>query len=238
MTEPGRKIITGARNIIKSSVTFTKLAQIFIYLTPFFTIFFLFIFSVLTNNILKGLIFLSGILFTIFINYLLMSTIRLKQSENASLLCNVFPKPFSFMDKEGVYMAPSINSTLLTFCFTYLILPMIIVDKRYNFPLLFILLVLLISNIITEIYSSCIDIASAAMGIVLGGIFGTAYYFFIKRNDTQNIEFSNYLKISSTAQMCSKPRKKNYRCKVHDRRKNPHAVVDPTLPSHEHSHTH
>lgn len=217
---PGQKIISSAREIISSSMTITKLLQIFIYLTPFFTIFFLFIFSILTNNILKGLIFLSGILFTVFINYLLMSTIRLKQSENASLLCNLFPKPFSFRDQDGFYMAPSINATLLTFCLTYLILPMIFVDKKYNYLLLFMLLVLLISNIVTEYFSKCINIASAAMGILLGGILGTAYYFFIKKNDTPNNEFSNYLKIPSTAQMCSKPSKKNYRCKVHDRRRN------------------
>ena len=235
---PEEQIIDSAREIIARSMTITKLLEIFIYLTPFFTIFFLFIFSILTNNILKGLIFLSGILFTVFINYLLMSTIRLKQNVNASLFCNLFPKPFSFRDQDGFYMAPSINATLLTFCLTYLILPMIIVDKKYNYPLLFILLVLLISNIITEYFSNCINIASAGMGILLGAGLGTGYYFFIKINDTPNKEFSNYLKIPSSAQMCSKPGKKNYRCKVHDRRRNSHAVVDPSLPSHEHSHTH
>jgi len=228
---PEEQIIDSAREIITRSMTITKLLEIFIYLTPFFTIFFLFIFSILTNNILKGLIFLSGILFTVFINYLLMSTIRLKQNVNASLFCNLFPKPFSFRDQDGFYMAPSINATLLTFCLTYLILPMIIVDKKYNYPLLFILLVLLISNIITEYFSNCINIASAGMGILLGAGLGTAYYFFIKINDTSNKEVSNYLKIPSSAQMCSKPGKKNYRCKVHDRRRNPHSVVDPATVS-------
>jgi hypothetical protein len=228
--------INSVRQVITSSVTFTKFLQIFVYLTPFFTIFFLFIFSVLTNNILKGLIFLSGILFTVFINYLLLNTIRLKQDDKASFLCNLFPKPFSFMDSEGVYMAPSVNVTLLTFCLTYLILPMIIVNKKYNYPLIFILLILLISDIVTEYYSYCINIASAGMGILLGGILGTAFYFLIKMNDRPpDAEYSNYLKIPSSAEMCSKPGKKNYRCKVHDKRRNPHSVVDPSTVPHEHS---
>tara|TARA_Y100000992_G_scaffold217748_2_gene150521 strand:- start:10039 stop:10764 length:726 start_codon:yes stop_codon:yes gene_type:complete len=239
---PAENTINSVRQIITSSITITKFLQIFVYLTPFFTIFFLFIFSVLTNNILKGLIFLSGILFTIFINYLLLNTIRLKQSPNASYLCNLFPKPFSFMDSEGVYMAPSVNVTLLTFCLTYLIIPMI--NKKYNYPLIFILLILLISDIITEYYSQCINIASAGMGLLLGGILGTAYYYLIKKYDNPPYaEYSNYLKIPSSAEMCSKPGKKNYRCKVHDRRRNPHSVVDPGTVPHEHSihleqHTH
>ena len=115
-------------------------------------------------------------------------------------------------------------------------------NKTYNYSVIFIFSILLVTNIVTEVISKCIDITSAGMGVLLGWLLGTGFYYAIEKGadkKSQGIEYSNYLKINSNSEMCSKPGKKNYKCKVHNRRKDPHAFQDPQndVP-HIHSHTH
>ena len=57
-----------------------------------------------------------------------------KQSEFASPFCNILPGPFTVKGESGIFNAPSMSSTVLSFASTYLIYPMINNNQTNNRP--------------------------------------------------------------------------------------------------------
>jgi len=169
-------------------------------------------YSILTNNIIKGLLFIVGLVIITFFNYLLKNMLRSKQELEASLFCNILPAPFTVNNIDGVYNSPSLSSTIIGYTAAYLIFPMNM-NKQSNPALIAFLVGLLGINGAIEIHDKCTPTSGVVLGALVGILFGILYYSMLKMSGNGKLAYFNE-KISNNTQ-CSKPGKTQFRCKTY-----------------------
>lgn len=197
-------------------MSLTNLFQYISFTAPILVIFFITLFSIMQNNLEKGLIFNMGIVILSTLVYILKNVLKNKQNTNASPFCNILPAPFTVFGKDKgttyIFDAPSMSSAILSFSSTYLIYPMIN-NNQHNFALLMFLIGITSINVFVEYHQKCSDVMGLVLGILLGIIFGILYYSILyMSNKTNLVYFSD--PISNNVQ-CSKPSKQNFKCEVY-----------------------
>ena len=197
-------------------MTLTNLFQYISFTAPFLVIFFITLFSIMQNNLEKGLIFNMGIVILSTLVYILKNVLKNKQSTNASPFCNILPAPFTVFgevkDNKYIFDAPSMSSAILSFSSTYLIYPMIN-NNQHNFSLLVFLIGITSINVFVEYHKKCSDVMGLVLGILLGIIFGIIYYSILYMSKKSNLVYFSD-PISNNVQ-CSKPTKQNFKCEVY-----------------------
>ena len=181
-------------------------------MSPLLITFFMIMTSILTNNIVKGLIFTMGIVIITFINYLLKNLLQSKQSILASPFCNIVPSPFTVQNDAGIYDSPSLSSTIIGYTTAYLIFPMKM-NNQLNPSLITFLLVLLVINGTVENSDKCTTIGGVVLGSSVGILFGILYYSLIKISGNENLAY--FSEVISNNTTCSKPSKQQFRCTVY-----------------------
>ena len=197
-------------------MSLTNLFQYISFTAPILVIFFITLFSIMQNNLEKGLIFNMGIVILSTLVYILKNVLKNKQSASASPFCNILPAPFTVFgevkDNKYIFDAPSMSSAIVSFSSTYLIYPMIN-NNQHNFALLLFLIGITSINVFVEYHQKCSDVMGLVLGILLGIIFGIVYYSILyMSNKTNLVYFSD--PISNNVQ-CSKPSKQNFKCEVY-----------------------
>ena len=197
-------------------MSLTNLFQYISFTAPILVIFFITLFSIMQNNLEKGLIFNMGIVILSTLVYILKNVLKNKQSTNASPFCNILPAPFTVFgevkDNKYIFDAPSMSSAILSFSSTYLIYPMIN-NNQHNFALLLFLIGITSINVFVEYHQKCSDVMGLVLGILLGIIFGILYYSILYMSNKSNLVYFSD-PISNNIQ-CSKPSKQNFKCEVY-----------------------
>ena len=173
------------------------------FMSPFLIIFFMIMYSLLNNTLVKGLLFIAGILIVTFINNILKTSLKSLQSPMASPFCNVLPNPFTVKGDNNVFDSPSLNSTLIGFTTSMLLFPM------YQSKTLISLLCI---NGAVEVHANCTKPVGILLGTIVGVLFGILYYSAIKLSG--NDELAYFSEESSNNIQCSKPSKQQFRCKT------------------------
>ena len=202
------------KNTLPIAITLS-LTNIFEYISfsaPLLVIFFITLYSIMMNNLEKGLIFNMGIVILSTIVYILKNVIKNKQNDEASPFCNVLPGPFTVRRDDGIFNAPSMSSSILAFSSTYLIYPMLI-NNQLNYSLLLFLIATTAINCVVEFSQLCSDIMGLVLGLLIGIIFGIVYYSILYASKKSNLVYFSDT-ISNNVQ-CSKPTKQNFKCEVY-----------------------
>lgn len=167
---------------------------------PYFLIGFLILLSFINNDI-KVLLYLSGIFF-IFISRTLFENNPKMNILDYNAFCNVL----------GYEQHLSINSSIYSYTFTYLIMPMI--DKsNYNFGLLSFLFILYFIDIITKLQKKCFNVKSILLGTILGFMIGF-FLFILLSGDKNSKQYLYYDTLSSNKVACMRPTKQKFKCNV------------------------
>ena len=175
---------------VSVSLTITNLLKSFAMFSPLITLFFIIIYSIFTNKILKTLFLIIGSILIILLSYFLKKIIKEKQSNYASLICNFFPKPFSFITAGNyIYTSPSTNTALLSYIFMYVVYPMK-ESNNYNYGLVLFLFSMLILNSIYELFEYCTSITSIVLAFLLGISFALLNYILLKKYDKNLLNFT------------------------------------------------
>jgi len=193
-------------------MTLTNLFQYISFTAPILVIFFITLFSIMQNNLEKGLIFNMGIVILSTIVYILKNVIRNKQSVYASPFCNIMPGPFTVSSDDNIFDAPSMSTSILSFSSTYLIYPMLN-NNQHNYTLLVFLIGITSINAVVEYNQNCSDIMGIVFGLLLGIIFAIVYYNILYMSKKSNLVYFSD-PISNNVQ-CSKPTKQNFKCEVY-----------------------
>jgi hypothetical protein len=193
-------------------MTLTNLFQYISFTAPILVIFFITLFSIMQNNLEKGLIFNMGIVILSTIVYILKNVIRNKQSEYASPFCNIMPGPFTVTSDDNIFDAPSMSTSILSFSSTYLIYPMLN-NNQHNYALLVFLIGITSINAAVEYNQNCSDIMGIVFGLLLGIIFAIVYYNILHMSKKSNLVYFSDT-ISNNVQ-CSKPTKQNFKCEIY-----------------------
>jgi len=190
-----------------------NILKIFIFLIPFLVVVSIILYSIISNNSLKGLIFISGLVIVIFFNLILKHILKVKRTSNSSY-CDFFPTPFSVYNKTNLFMSPSTNATILSFISVYLLYPMIFVKKSANIFLIILFVLLFLINSLVEVFENCVSVFSVILGLITGSLFGFLFYFFVKMRDTDSLNLSNFLEVKSNTSFCKKKDDEKYKCVI------------------------
>jgi len=194
-------------------MTWTNLFQYISFTAPILVIFFITLFSIMQNSIVKGIIFNMGLVILSIFVYLIKITLKHEQSSSASPFCNVIPGPFTVNDGGVIYDSPSMSTSILSFASAYIIYPMII-NNQQNYSLLVFLVGITTINAVVEYSNKCSNIMGIVSGFGCGTLLGIAYYLilFMSSKDSKLIYFSDT--ISNNVQ-CGKPNtNQNFKCEV------------------------
>ena len=192
--------------------TLTNFLTFLSILSPFMLTFFIIMLSIMYNKIVKGLLFLMGLVILSFITYLMKNILQEKQHERANPLCNILPNPFTRRaggSETEYYSSPITSTVLLGYISSYLIFPMYI-NNELNNALLVTLVILFVTNACVEMTNKCGSLMALILGSIIGISFGLLYYGMIVASG--NNELAYFAGIKSTAQNCSLPSKQYFKC--------------------------
>lgn len=188
----------------------TNITKFLSYMAPFLISFFMIMFSILTGSIVKGLLFISGLLIVTFMNYLLKNSLKSLQDPLASPFCNSLPAPFTLRAGEHIFNSPSTSSTIIAFTLAYLAYPMILKPINMN-PVLIAFLVALIGiNGAVEVQDRCTNVSGIFLGSLVGILFGIIFFSLVKMSGNESLAF--FTEQGSNGIQCSKPGKTNFKC--------------------------
>jgi hypothetical protein len=204
----------------EESITFTltNLLTFLAIMSPFLLTFFMIMLSIVHNSIVKGLLFLVGLVIIAFLTYLLKSILKERQSPLASPLCNILPFPFISKGTIGmqrvIFSSPILSTVLLGYISSYLIFPMYI-NNNVNNPLLIFLITLFTTNAVTELHKQCGTMGGVVLGGILGITFGILYYGMIAASGYKDLAY--FSEIKSNAEGCKKPTDQKFKCVTYSR---------------------
>tara|TARA_Y100000816_G_scaffold92668_1_gene64141 strand:- start:8729 stop:9409 length:681 start_codon:yes stop_codon:yes gene_type:complete len=211
-----------ARGAASITFTLTNLLTFLTIMSPFLLTFFMVMLSIVNNSIVKGLLFLVGLVIISYLTYLLKSVLKERQSPLASPLCNILPIPFTtkgILEKERViFSSPILSTTLLGYISSYLTFPMYI-NNDVNYPLLIFLVALFAINGITELHKKCGTLGGVVLGAIVGITFGMLYYGMIAASGNKDLAY--FSEIKSNAQGCKKPTDQKFKCVTYKRGERP-----------------
>tara|TARA_B100000900_G_scaffold414467_1_gene441187 strand:- start:3630 stop:4301 length:672 start_codon:yes stop_codon:yes gene_type:complete len=211
-------------NIAKpiSSITFT-LTNLLTFLTimaPFLLTFFMIMLSIVNNSIVKGLLFLIGLVIVAYLTHLLKSLLKERQSPLASPICNILPfvTRGQLLHERVIFSSPILSTALLGYISSYLIFPMYI-NNDVNNPLLIFLVALFGINSVTELWKKCGTLGGVVLGAIVGISFGMLYYGMIAGSGYKDLAY--FSEIKSNAQGCKKPSDQKFKCVTYKRGEKP-----------------
>ena len=190
----------------------SNLKNIYAYfssLSPLYISAYLLISSLSNGDIGKASMYLAGLVLVLLIHSIIAMSIGGEYedkfgSSKYKLECNFIQVPLL-----SNYMVPNLNSTLLAFIFTYLIMPMQTYNS-YNVVLLGIIGALFGVNAISKILHGCTTLVGILISSVIGFIIGFAWYAILIKNP-ELLFFAN----DGGRPICSRPSKQTFKCKVY-----------------------
>ena len=190
----------------------SNLKNIYAYfssLSPLYISAYLLISSLSNGDIGKASMYLAGLVLVLLIHSIIAMSIGGEYedkfgSSKYKLECNFIQVPLL-----SNYMVPNLNSTLLAFIFTYLIMPMQTYNS-YNVVLLGIIGALFGINAVSKVLHGCTTMVGILISSVIGFIIGFAWYAILIKNP-ELLFFAN----DGGRPICSRPSKQTFKCKVY-----------------------
>lgn len=186
---------------------FGNITQIMSAITPLLLIFFLLMSSVINHDI-KGIVYLMGVLLAIFVAGILANMVASPRNPLAPLTCQLFNIP----GYPQQYNNPALNSLIITFTATYLMIPLY--QQNETNPLLIaVLLLLLAVDAITKVTLLCNTWSGIIFGSLLGVFLGSMYFSMLYNYGSKDLLY--FMETVSDRKICSMPRKQKFKCNVY-----------------------
>lgn len=187
-----------------------NISSFFSSLSPLYISAYLLISSISNGDIGKSGMFLAGLVIVLLIHSIIGMTIdKISGSKIGSskykLECNFIQVPFL-----SEYMVPNLNSTLLAFIFTYIIMPMQTYNS-YNVILLSIIGTFFGINAVSKVLHGCTSMVGILISLVIGFIIGFAWFSIVLTSNPKMLFFAS----EGGEPICSRPSKQTFKCKVY-----------------------
>ena len=178
-----------------------SLSYLFSRLSPFIIVIYFVLQSVFNQN-LKGVFYVSGVLFACLLNVLITSV--LPPSSEAEPVCTLI---------EGMPNLP-LSQTILGFTFAYL--SYIIVKYKLisqNSPTFVLFPILILADLAWNLSHKCVSLLALSVSLVIGGVFGMLWGMIIDAVDPE-LQFFNGI---GNRNVCSRPSSTLYRCTLKEK---------------------
>lgn len=189
---------------------FKNIYTFFSSLSPLYISAYLLISSISNGDIGKAGMFTAGLVLVMFLHSIIAMTIGQKFEETPGsskykLECNFVQLPYA-----SDFMVPNLNSTLLAFIFTYIIMPMQTYNS-YNVVLLSIVGIFFGINAVSKVLYGCTTSVGVLISVVIGFIIGFLWYSIVLASNPKLLFFST----QGGDPICSRPSKQTFKCKVY-----------------------
>jgi hypothetical protein len=179
-------------------------------LSPLYISAYLLISSLSNGDIGKSGMYLAGLVLVLLIHSIIAMSIGGEYedkfgSSKYKLECNFIQVPLL-----SNYMIPNLNSTLLAFIFTYLIMPMQTYNS-YNVFLLGIIGAFFGINAVSKVLHGCTTLVGILISSVIGFIIGFAWFSIVLTSNPKMLFFA----ADGGRPICSRPSKQTFKCKVY-----------------------
>jgi hypothetical protein len=186
------------------------ISYLFLRLAPFVLVCF-FSLSSFLNQDFKGLVYLAGLIFACFVTIMFGNVLTFLPKylpEERPEICNII----SVNQQSEISKLP-LGQTVFGFTFFYLLYPML-VNNLYmkNIPTLIFFPFLILFDIVWNTQNTCYTIWQLLASLSLGIGFGTFWAYLISKTYNPDLQ---YLASSSNSEVCSKPSKQTFQCKVY-----------------------
>jgi hypothetical protein len=170
------------------------------------------LYSIINDNIVKGLIYLIGLIILTFFTRVLKNSLQNKQDLVASPFCNILPDPFTLSKENHIYNSPSLSTTILAYSGSYILFPMII-NGHVNASLITFFISILGINGGVEIQNVCTPPSGVLFGLIIGILFGIFYYTLLSASGNKSLGY--FTEVPSNNIQCAKPGKKQFKCNMY-----------------------
>lgn len=193
-------------NTNKVQYSVTGLISLFSSLFPILIVFFFLMLSAMNQNF-KGLILMAGLCIALLINTIIATIVGSIRVDDASIACNLIDIPYL-----NNYDNPSNASMVITFIFTYLVLPMIY-NNQPNYVVIILLSIFLLVDTIFRYTHKCTTPVGSFFGIIIGFIAGFLWFNIFREVGADDLLYFNELESNSVR--CQKPKKQTFKCSVY-----------------------
>ena len=198
-----------------AAITFslTNILSLTSFVSPLIVSFFMILYSIINDNIVKGLIYLIGLIILTFFTRVLKNSLQNKQDkEIASPFCNILPDPFTLSKDNDIYNSPSLSTTILAYSASYILFPMIL-NGHINASLITFFVFILGVNGGVEIQNVCTPPSGILFGLIIGSLFGIFYYTLLSASGNKSLGY--FTEVPSNNIQCAKPGKQQFRCNMY-----------------------
>jgi hypothetical protein len=197
------------------SLTFSNLVSYISLLAPLLISFFMIMYSILTNNVVKGLIFCTGLVIitviVVILKNLLKDTTPQGKESIVNPICNLLSFPFKVQNGTLIYRSPSLSSSIIGFVIGFLVFPMY-TNNNMNYQLLIALFAVLVMNMSVETQYICTSSFGSILGAIVGMLFGIVYYTMLVVSGNQNLAY--FAKFNSNNTQCRMAGSNTFRCRA------------------------
>ncbi len=191
--------------------TLTNILSLTSFLSPLLVSFFMILYSIINDNIVKGLIYLIGLIILTFFTRILKNSLQNKQNPLASPFCNILPDPFTLSKENEIYNSPSLSTTILAYSASYILFPNII--NGYTNPSLITFFVFMLGiNGGIEYQNLCTPSSGILFGLIIGSLFGIFYYTLLSASGNKSLGY--FTEVPSNNIQCAKPGKQQFKCNM------------------------
>jgi hypothetical protein len=187
-------------------LNFTNIFQFFSAISPLLLGFFMIMISVF-NQDLKGMVYLAGVLITTVLSVIVLNVVKSEKFLDASPTCSLVNIPFMTQ-----FNSPSLNSVLIAFTFTYLLLPMM-ANKQMNYAIIGTVIALFIIDGMTKVIHKCTSFGGVVLGMLVGAFCGFSWYTLFHVTGYDSLLYFN--ETMSNRTYCSRPKKQTFKCAVY-----------------------
>lgn len=191
-------------------LSFGNLWRLIAALSPILIGFFMLMLSLINQNI-KGIAYIAGAIFALFLNIPIQQSIGDpdgRDPDNIPITCGII----TLSSITENYKTPSSSSVFIAFTFAYLILPMIY-SKEANYAIVVSLLAILGIDATAKIESGCTTFGGAMLGTLLGFAFGSCWYILFHSIGATALLYNT--DIQSNAVKCDKPSEESFKCTLY-----------------------
>jgi hypothetical protein len=191
------------------------LSYLFFRLAPFIIVSY-FSLSSIFNQDLKGLIYLVGLLFAIFVTLLVGNTVPISYTFGTDAEGSQAPRVVNgvcnmiTIGKDGSFSKIPLGLSMLSYTLFYLVYIIVINDITIsNLPTLIILPLLILGDIIWNLTNDCYKFLGILLSIVCGGLIAWLWAAIVNSFKQPQLFFIN---VGGGKTVCSRPSKQLFKC--------------------------
>lgn len=160
------------------------------------------------NQDSKGVIYLAGLAFACIVAYFVGKMLPDKTIDVSTT--DIICKSMGLDNLANV----SLSQVILMFTYVYLMLIIYKINDKTsyaddNLPTIILFPILIIANAIWIVTNGCTDMSAIILSGFIGGLCGTAWFYFVKKTGYQDLALFNGI---SNKAVCSKPSKTRFKC--------------------------